>query len=233
MTLMNVMDSVFYLGLVVTFLLILLVVYHFKNRVSTMEQRCDTMFEIMNNIVQELNLLRRHQQVSIGGGGPPTNTPTNVEQVYHETDTREQELTYPENEYASSDESSYSSDGDLEEESDDEEEERVVELVNEDNAEQLDDTESLKHVQMNSETLEGESAQASLLEMDDSSIKIEKIETTLENIETDENAVSSLMDTYKNMTNSALKALVIEKGLNTNPSKLKKSDLLELLTELE
>lgn len=198
-----------------------------------MEQRCDTMFEIMNNIVQELNLLRRHQQVSIGGGGPPTNTPTNVEQVYHETDTREQELTYPENEYASSDESSYSSDGDLEEESDDEEEERVVELVNEDNAEQLDDTESLKHVQMNSETLEGESAQASLLEMDDSSIKIEKIETTLENIETDENAVSSLMDTYKNMTNSALKALVIEKGLNTNPSKLKKSDLLELLTELE
>jgi hypothetical protein len=233
MTLMNVMDSVFYLGLVVTFLLILLVVYHFKNRVSTMEQRCDTMFEIMNNIVQELNLLRRHQQVSIGGGGPPTNTPTNVEQVYHETDTREQELTYPENEYASSDESSYSSDEDLEEESDDEEEDRVVELVNEDNAEQLHDTESLKHVQMNSETLEGESAQASLLEMDDSSIKIEKIETTLENIDTDENTVSSLMDTYKNMTNSALKALVIEKGLNTNPSKLKKSDLLELLTELE
>ena len=86
---------------------------------------------------------------------------------------------------------------------------------------------------MNSETLEGESAQASLLEMDDSSIKIEKIETTLENIDTDENAVSSLVDTYKNMTNSALKALVIEKGLNTNPSKLKKSELLELLTELE
>jgi len=233
MTLMNVMDSVFYLGLVITFLLILLVVYHFKNRVGTMEQRCDTMFEIMNNIVQELNVLRRHQQVSIGGGVHPTNAPTNVEQVYHETDTREQELTYPENEYASSDESSYSSDGDLEEESDDEEEDRVVELVNEDNAEQLDDTDSLKHVQMNSETLEGESAQASLLEMDDSSIKIEKIETTLENIDTDENAVSSLMDTYKNMTNSALKALVIEKGLNTNPSKLKKSELLELLTELE
>jgi len=232
MTLMNVMDSVFYLGLVVTFLLILLVVYHFKNRVSTMEQRCDTMFEIMNNIVQELNLLRRHQQVSIGGGGPPTNMPTNVEQVYHENNMHEQELTYSENEYASSDESSYSSDEDLEEESDDDEEEdRVVELINEGNAEQLDDTESLKHVQMNSETLEGESAQASLLEMDDSSIKIEKIETTLENIDTDENAVSSLVDTYKNMTNSALKALVIEKGLNTNPSKLKKSELLELLTE--
>jgi len=79
MTLMNVMDSVFYLGLVVTFLLILLVVYHFKNRVTTMEQRCDTMFEIMNNIVQELNLLRRQQTMNMGSGVPANIRTTTVE----------------------------------------------------------------------------------------------------------------------------------------------------------
>ena len=34
---------------------------------------------------------------------------------------------------------------------------------------------------------------------------------------------------YKKMTVTTLKALVIEKGLNTDPSKLKKNELLQLL----
>ena len=34
---------------------------------------------------------------------------------------------------------------------------------------------------------------------------------------------------YKKMTVTSLKALVIEKGLNTDPSKLKKTELLQIL----
>ena len=59
------------------------------------------------------------------------------------------------------------------------------------------------------------------------------METTLENDEEEDDDDTSTMDAYKSMTNSALKALVIEKGLSTNPSKLKKSDLIDLLKELE
>ena len=93
MTLMNVMDSVFYLGLVITFLLILLVVYHFKNRVTTMEQRCDTMFEIMNNIVQELNILRRQQNIHMGGGAPVNiiNTSIKEHEYQHESGQKNSE----------------------------------------------------------------------------------------------------------------------------------------------
>lgn len=213
MTLMNVMDSVFYLGLVVTFLLILLVVYHFKNRVTTMEQRCDTMFEIMNNIVQELNLLRRQQNMTMGGGMPANITTTTVEHdhVYPEENEDEEE-----SEYETDDESSYLSEEDLEE--DLEPENRVVELDNE--------------IIVNESPLP-DATQSSLLDIDDNnSIKIEKVETTLEN-EEEHMDDSSTSDAYKSMTNSALKALVIEKGLSTNPSKLKKSELLDLLKELE
>lgn len=213
MTLMNVMDSVFYLGLVVTFLLILLVVYHFKNRVTTMEQRCDTMFEIMNNIVQELNLLRRQQNMNMGGGMPANITTTTVEpdHVYPETNEDEDE-----SEYETDDDSSYLSGEDLEEDS--EPENRVVELNNENIAEDFPLPDA---------------TQSSLLDIDDNnSIKIEKVETTLEN-EEEHIDDSSTSDAYKSMTNSALKALVIEKGLSTNPSKLKKNELLELLKELE
>jgi len=224
MTLMNMMDSIFYLGLVATFLLILLVVYHFKNRVSTMEQRCDTMFEIMNNIVQELNLLRRQNTTSFGGGAP-MNVPTNqVEhshsvQMYprHDDESDDED----EDEESGDDESSYLSEDDLEED-EEEDEERVVELDNE-----------LKQVKMVEDDVQQEPTQSSLLEIDDNnSIKVEKVETTLEN--TDQmDEFPSAMDAYKAMTNSALKALVIEKGLSTNPSKLKKVELIELLNELE
>lgn len=213
MTLMNVMDSVFYLGLVITFLLILLVVYHFKNRVTTMEQRCDTMFEIMNNIVQELNLLRRQQNMTMGGGIPVNITTTTVEQehVYPEENDDEEV-----SEYETDDESSYLSEEDLEE--DLEPENKVVELDNE-------------NILMESPL--PDATQSSLLDIDDNnSIKIEKVENTLEN-EDEPIDDSSTMESYKSMTNSALKALVIDKGLSTNPSKLKKSELLDLLKELE
>lgn len=221
MTLMNVMDSVFYLGLVITFLLILLVVYHFKNRVTTMEQRCDTMFEIMNNIVQELNILRRQQKINMGGG-IPVNINTSITEDEYQHEPRQEEAS--ESEYETDDdESSYSSEEDLEEEA----EERVVELSNE-----IIEEDDLKQVQMIDESPLPETTQSSLLDIDDNPIKVEKVETTLDN-EEDNEETESTMDTYKSMTNSALKALVIEKGLSTNPSKLKKSELLDLLKELE
>lgn len=234
MTLMNVMDSVFYLGLVITFLLILLVVYHFKNRVTTMEQRCDTMFEIMNNIVQELNLLRRQQKMVMGGSMPVNITTSTIEREYqYQPDKKDADES--EYETDNSDESSYLSEDDLEEdndevEDDEEDEEKVVELTNE-----IIGEDDLKQVRMVEESPLPEATQRSLLDIDENSIKVEKLETTLDNedFDDDNDHSESTLDVYKSMTNSALKALVIEKGLSTNPSKLKKSELLELLKELE
>lgn len=233
MTLMNIMDSVFYLGLVITFLLILLVVYHFKNRVTTMEQRCDTMFEIMNNIVQELNILRRQQKMTMGGV-EQANITTTVSEPY--SPGQQSSFNYPEEEESGSEyetddeeeeENSELSDNDLEE---DEEEEKVVELTND-----IVEDDSLKQIQVAESSPFPEGTSSSLMEIDDnSSIKIEKVETNLEDeLLEEDNDADSKMDAYKSMTNSALKALVIEKGLSTNPSKLKKSELLDLLRELE
>ena len=233
MTLMNIMDSVFYLGLVITFLLILLVVYHFKNRVTTMEQRCDTMFEIMNNIVQELNILRRQQKMTMGGV-EHANITTTVSEPY--SPGQQASFNYSEEEESGSEyetddeeeeENSELSDNDLEE---DEEEEKVVELTND-----IVEDDSLKQIQVAESSPLPEGTSSSLMEMDDnSSIKIEKVETNLEDeLPEEDNDADSKMDAYKSMTNSALKALVIEKGLSTNPSKLKKSELLDLLRELE
>ena len=58
MKLFDMIESVFFISLGITFILILLLVYHFKQRVSSIEQKCDTMFELINNVVSEMNVQR-------------------------------------------------------------------------------------------------------------------------------------------------------------------------------
>ena len=55
MALFNIIETFFFLSLAITFLLILLLVNHFKQRINVLEQKSDTMFEIINNIRQQID----------------------------------------------------------------------------------------------------------------------------------------------------------------------------------
>ena len=57
----NIIETFFFLSLGITFVLILLLVYHFKQRLSSLENKCDTVFEIISNIVKELNNIKHIQ----------------------------------------------------------------------------------------------------------------------------------------------------------------------------
>ena len=52
------METFFFISLGITFVLILLLVYHFKQRLGTIEQKGDTMFEIVNTMVREMSLIK-------------------------------------------------------------------------------------------------------------------------------------------------------------------------------
>ena len=54
----NFIESFFLLSLGITFVLIVLLVYHFKQRLGSMEQKCDTMFDIVQNLVKELKVVK-------------------------------------------------------------------------------------------------------------------------------------------------------------------------------
>lgn len=54
----NFMETFFFLSLGITFVLILLLVYHFKQRLTTVETKSDTMFEIMNTMVKEMGVIK-------------------------------------------------------------------------------------------------------------------------------------------------------------------------------
>jgi len=54
----NFMETFFFISLGITFVLILMLVYHFKQRLGTIEQKGDTMFEIVNTMVREMSLIK-------------------------------------------------------------------------------------------------------------------------------------------------------------------------------
>jgi hypothetical protein len=56
----NFIESSFLLSLGITFVLIVLLVYHFKQRLGAMEQKCDTMFDIVQNLVKEMNTVKKY-----------------------------------------------------------------------------------------------------------------------------------------------------------------------------
>ena len=58
MGLFNYIDTFFFISLGITFVLILLLVFHFKQQIASLEHKNDTMFEIINNIVKELNFMK-------------------------------------------------------------------------------------------------------------------------------------------------------------------------------
>lgn len=65
-------EMFFFLSLGITFILILLIVYHFKQRITTMEHKCDTMFDIVQNLAKEVSdiKIKAHTTVmDMGGGG--------------------------------------------------------------------------------------------------------------------------------------------------------------------
>ena len=195
-------ETFFFITLAITFILILLLVYHFKQRITLMEERCDKMFDIIQTMSQELN----RQRVPSGPFplGPPhfvkldntvENEMVDVIHLNDENDTIEDNDTHEDIEQEESEEESEESEESEDEKSDDE---------SEDDA---DDEESTEEIQVKK------------IEVED--ISLEQIGKSV--IEEDR------MEVYKKMNVNELKQKVIEKGLSTNTGKMKKGDLLNLL----
>ena len=245
MNLGSMMDSVFYLGLIITFVLIILLAYHFKQRVSVLEEKNHTMFEILNNVVKELNLVRSNQMRYIGideqsnsaiEGGFSHNVETyqkpDTTEINSELDYEESEEEDTENEESEESEDSDDENSDVESEDDGSrvklitvnDDLSVNDIPSVDNFENASDYDQLPDVD----------------EVDDQDIPeiinsdeliVEKLETPLEESINQEPEDVYVDKDYSSHTLPQLKALVISRGLASNPSKLKKSDVIALLEE--
>jgi len=55
MAVFNFLETFFFISLGIVFILILLMVYHFKQRLIAVEQSCDTLLDIVNNLANEIS----------------------------------------------------------------------------------------------------------------------------------------------------------------------------------
>lgn len=204
----NFMETSFIISLGITFVLILLLIYHFKQRLTASESKQDTMFEIINNLAQELNNVKGHVGQLTMMSRPPTPFPFN--NVNNDIKFSHEKVT------AQNDEPDEESMEDDDYESDDEDRIIVSDDDDEDNisVEELSDDEDS---QSQSQSIEVEEVEMKIAEKD-------FVEETTKPIEKEP-------INFSKMNLGSLKAYIVEKGLVEDASKMKKAQILTLIQE--
>jgi len=220
-------EGIFYLSLGIIVVLIFLIVFHFKQRIENLEKKGFLLTEVYNNLLKELNIMKSvvysppqvHQKQNIVfstfSNEPETETYKKIVVMDKIDEDEDQE-----------DEEDEDTDTDIEEdeENDNDNENDNVELEPKEDLsmEEVTDLE-VKTVDPEFESNEKLSSSINVTKLD------QETETEIElNIppSTNTNIVS-----YSKLNLQELKMLVISKGLSSNPSKMKRMDLLKLLEE--
>ena len=205
-------ETSFFISLGITFVLILLLVYHFKQRLSVAEGKQDTMFEIINNLAQELTSVKAfiisHDRPSSPypkGIYTTSNGPTlsdNMKCAVIEECCMNEVESDSDDEH----ESDADSDDEHESDSDSEGEKIVVSDADEDNI-------SVDIVQPTTIQIP---ANTEVVKESDVIVDITALVT--------DNSIN-----FSKMTLGALKTYIIERGWVGDASKMKKAQILELI----
>lgn len=207
----NFMETSFIISLGITFVLILLLIYHFKQRLTASESKQDTMFEIINNLAQELNNVKGHVGQLTMMSRPPTPYPFS---------TANSNITFSHEKVAQNDEPDEESMEEDEYESEDEE--RII--VSDDD----DDDISVEELSDDEE----EDSQNDSIEVEDVEIQhAEKEEAEETEITEPTEKEEKEQVNFSKMNLGSLKAYIVEKGLVEDASKMKKAQILTLIQE--
>jgi hypothetical protein len=267
MSFFSFIETFFFLTLGVTFVLILLLVYHFKQRLSALESKCDTVFELISNIVKELAVVRQTQnnnmvhQLNMGTFNVedmreltrmvhPSMSPNEVVEkikvLEEDFDEDEEESSEDEDSEEGSDDGSEDS-GEPSEYDDmpplingtfevDDDVPSNIKIVNVPISENIEDY--IEPVELDQDIADSENndqLEPVELQEQEETIHVEKLEEveSLENNEESNDSQKDSKEVYNKMSVSELKALVITKGLSSDPSKKKKNELIKLLETTE
>lgn len=210
-------EGIFYLSLGIIIVLIFLIVFHFKQRIETLEKKSFLFTEMYNNLGKELNIMKSfiysppsiQQKQNIVFSTIPNGETTDVNNYkkiivmdkINEDDAEDNK----------------------DEETDDDEENEDIE-DNEDNED--NERKESEYIPFDSIDLEVEPIQVIKIEKEKEGVALE---LEVESIQTEKEPEQTV--SYAKLNLNELKMLVISKGLSTNPNKMKRAELLKLLEE--
>lgn len=234
-------ETFFFLSLAVSFVLILLLVYHFKKHVSLLERKYDTVVCIINDIAKEMTMMKCGCMPNFPNDGNGYDGLCGISVSYQEDYGRNPPVSgdsassYAIEEIEGDDSSDDDEDSDEDSDADDSDD-SVVDDADDSDADNEDTAErtEIVHKIVVSDTDEP-------VEILDISVNIEpELTPDLQGMQgmqgTEEVSMSysqedePVEDSTKKMSLSSLKQLVLSKGLTADSSKMKKSELLQLLS---
>lgn len=202
----NFIETSFFISLGITFVLILLLIYHFKQRLHITESKQDTMFEIINNLAQELSSIKEFTMMRCRP--IPSNA---MNHIVNSCFTSNNELISNPDEIVVDDTESddgESDDGESEDEESDDGE-----------SEEFDHTNNIEKIIV-SDADDNISVESIKIETTDI-IEIKDIKQELSEKHNDKN--------YTKKTLGELKSFIVEKGWVADASKMKKNQIIEMI----
>jgi hypothetical protein len=260
MGLFNYIDTFFFISLGITFVLILLLVFHFKQQITSLEHKSDTMFEIINNIVQELNYMKSGHLVN--SIQQYHNEPLHKDnedhiiiqqQPYQSKQMFENRIVVSDDDESDddadeSDDDDVDSDDESDDESDDDDDEIIIAGDNENTESKIKviNIELGENIEINDIQTDNDIENENEIEEthiednfeNDTTIIVTKLEG--EHLENSENKdlvnnsssnFKATKDYYARISMNELKTMVVTKGLVSDASKMKKIQLIQLLLE--
>jgi hypothetical protein len=223
-----------------------MLVYHFKERLITLEKKSERIMEVVNNLFKELTyqitiIKALSTQQSISNNNNNSNTDTN--KFIHNNRLVVSESGDSDSEY----ESDYEEDSD-ENMGDDTDEIKHIQIhltekidnndIDDSIVELSDSVELIEVLEANDSVELSEPLETEDLEVDNNEIIVKKIELDTEmnydeidETDSDNKSVNiNPVEVYRKMDIVELRALVIQQGLATDVKKVKKVDLIRLLT---
>jgi hypothetical protein len=260
MTAFNFFEMILLISLAITFVLILFLVYHFKQRITTTEEKTDTMFDIINNMAQEMTNIRTAMNM-VNTPSPPANishVPSFTKIAVSDEDSDSEYETDSDDEDSGD---SHHEDEDSDDGDDENEDEDSGDSDHEDeDSGDISNNEQIKHISMdldneidtqinsddvNSDNNDIDEKEQPPAELNDTNLVVEKMDEVVEvevDLEVDvEEEESESLDgrvtyshsNYRKMNLATLRQMVATRGLSTDTSKMKKNDIISLLENNE
>ena len=233
----NMLETSLLITLAITLILIMFIIYHYKQRIITTEEKTDTMFDIINNMAQEMTNIRNTMSIILP---KPTTPIQSINKVLVSDDTESDSDSDSDSEYDSeqhdinTEDAAYNSDSDISNNDSD--------ISNNDSdISNGNEFGNVKHISMeltnnidnNIDSTHGNEHFDIIDEPEVNNIELNNADNTIVEKINDLDEKEIKRKNYRKMTISNLKEEVLAIGYKEDISKLKKNDLIDILDNIK
>ena len=225
MELFSFVETFFFISLAITFVLIMMLIYHFRERLTIVEKKTNTMFDIITNVVNELNFIRNSLVLK-----NTENPPSNVFSQTIQPSSLSNKIIVSDNEYNTDSDSESDGDSEYSENSDETEKIKIINIDLHSNKEEQDENIEVEELNTLSEDedIYNVTDFEAYSNMEPTNNEAEMV-PDVNSSNTMKIVKEELNQNYRKMDIQSLRNLVTEKNISADVKKLKKIELIDLL----